>query len=249
VGFVCCAKKFAGLCTCLVVLFVAGPAHPWEGAANLGQGLSWNSPEQEAAASTLWNTAPASYVPASYSAPLPPEYLVKMAYGRTFGTCTELDYATLEVSKRVKRYPAMTLCGPAIGEVQFAVLGSYVVYYEGALEKLRRLDFRDGFELAGIPKGRFTFPAGPMGMSTYVESGVGMSYVSETFRNSGSRWNWSLLGGVGFERCMPGNAVVALGVQWRHLSNGNMWGKGDELHNSNSGTDMIQGLATFVHQF
>jgi hypothetical protein len=38
-------------------------------------------------------------------------------------------------------------------------------------------------------------------------------------------------------------------MQWRHLSNGNMWGKGDELHHSNSGTDMIQGMVAFVHHF
>jgi len=188
-------------------------------------------------------------MPAPVYQTIPSEFLVKMAYGRTFGTCTELDYATLEVSKRVKRYPAMTFCGPAIGEVQFAVLSSYVVYHEGTLEKLKKLDFRDGYELAGVPKGRFTFAAGPMGMSTYLESGLGLSYVSETFRNSGSRWNWSLLGGVGFERCVPGNGVLSVGVQWRHLSNGNMWGKGDELHNSNSGTDMIQGMASFVQRF
>ncbi len=36
-------------------------------------------------------------------APPKPDYLVKLAYGRTFGTSTELDYATLEISKRVKK--------------------------------------------------------------------------------------------------------------------------------------------------
>jgi len=178
-----------------------------------------------------------------------PDYLVKLAYGRTIGTSTELDYATLEVSKRVSRYPTMTVCGPALGEVQVALLGSYVFYYEGNIERLKKLNFHDGYELGWLPKGRFTFPGGPRGWDTYLESGAGMSYVSETYRNSGSRWNWSLMGGCGFEKCMPYGGSISFGVQWRHLSNGNMWGKGDELHNSNSGTDMLQGLATFLHRF
>jgi hypothetical protein len=177
------------------------------------------------------------------------DYLVKLAYGRTYGTSTQLDYATLEFSKSVTRYPAATIWGPAVGEVQVALLASYVVYYEGNVERIKRLDFHDGFEVGWVPKGRFTLPICSLGMSPYLESGAGLSYVSETFRNSGSRWNWSFLGGFGFERCLPGEAVFSLGVQWRHLCNGNMWGKGDELHNSNSGTDMIQGLASFVHRF
>jgi len=86
-------------------------------------------------------------------------------------------------------------------------------------------------------------------MRPYLESGAGLSYVSETYRNSGSRWNWSLLGGGGLETCLPGGATFAVGVQWRHLSNGNMWGTGDELHNSNSGTDMIQGMVSLVQAF
>ena len=86
-------------------------------------------------------------------------------------------------------------------------------------------------------------------MVPYGECGAGIGYVSETYRNSGSRFNWSLLGGFGLERRLKSHALIALGVQWRHLSNGNMWGTGDELHNSNSGTDMIQGLATFLHIF
>ncbi len=178
-----------------------------------------------------------------------PNYLVKLAYGRTFGTSTQLDYATLELSKRVKRYPAMTVCGPAFGEVQVALLGSYVFYYEGNLERLKKLDFHDGYELGWLPKGRFTFPGGTRGWDTYLESGAGLGYVSETYRNSGSRWNWSLMGGFGFEKCMPHGGNFSVGVQWRHLSNGNMWGKGDELHNSNSGTDMLQGLASFLQRF
>jgi hypothetical protein len=178
-----------------------------------------------------------------------PDYLVKLAYGRTIGTSTQLDYATLEVSKRVKRYPTMTVCGPALGEVQVALLGSYVFYYEGNIERLKKLNFHDGYELGWLPKGRFTFPGGVIGWDTYLESGAGLGYVSETYRNSGSRWNWSLMGGFGFEKCMPYGGSFSLGVQWRHLSNGNMWGKGDELHNSNSGTDMLQGLATILQRF
>jgi hypothetical protein len=176
-------------------------------------------------------------------------YMLKMAYGRTFGTCTQLDYATLELSKPVKQFPTETKLGPAIGEVQVALIGSYVMYHGGTVERIKRLDFQDGVEISGLPKGRFTFPFGPMGSATYFESGAGLGYVSETYRNSGSRWNWSLLGGFGFERTLLGRGLVSLGLQWRHLSNGNMWGKGDELHNSNSGTDMVQGLATFVHRF
>ena len=168
---------------------------------------------------------------------------------RTYGTSTQLDYATLEFSKRLSSFPAVTLWGPAVGEVQVAMLASYVVYYEGNVERIKKLDFHDGYELAWVPKGRFTFPICSVGVAPYLESGAGLSYVSETFRNSGSRWNWSFLGGFGFERCLPGDAVFSLGVQWRHLCNGNMWGKGDELHNSNSGTDMIQGLASFIHRF
>lgn len=177
------------------------------------------------------------------------DYFVKLAYGRTFGTCTTLDYATFELSKSVVRYPAFTVCGPAMGEVQVAMLGSYVFYYEGGVERAKRLDFQDGYEFAWLPKGKFTFPAGPMGMAPYLESGAGMSYVSETYRNSGSRWNWSLLAGFGMESALTDGTIFSLGLQWRHLSNGNMWGKGDELHNSNSGTDMIQALMTVLHRF
>jgi len=177
------------------------------------------------------------------------DFLVKVAYGRTFGTSTELDYATLELSKSVSRYPVETSYGPGLGEIQIALLASYVFYYGGTIERIKRLDFRDGYELAWLPKGRFSLSQGPMGVVPYFESGAGISYVSETYRNSGSRFNWSLLGGLGLERRMAGVMILSLGIQWRHLSNGNMWGKGDELHNSNSGTDMIQGLATLVHRF
>jgi hypothetical protein len=177
-----------------------------------------------------------------------PDYLVKLAYGRTYGTCTELDYATFELTRRVSQFPAMTHWGPAVGEVQLGLLASYVVYYEGQIERVKKLDFHDGYELGWIPKGRFTIPLGCSGVSSFMESGAGLGYVSETFRNSGSRWNWSLLSGMGIEKCTAGGAF-SVGIQWRHLSNGNMWGKGDELHNSNSGTDMIQGMAIFNHPF
>lgn len=192
----------------------------------------------------VFNAGP---VPPYYS-PLS-NYEIKLAYGKTFGTLTDLDYATLEVSKRISRYPALTFCGPAMAEVQFAMLASYVFYSEGNVERLNRLDFRDGFEIGWVPKGKFTFPTGALGMSPYLESGAGMSYVSETYRNSGSRWNWSFIGGFGLETCLPGQGRVSLGVQWRHMCNGNMWGEGDELHDSNSGTDMIQGLATILQPF
>ncbi len=177
------------------------------------------------------------------------DYFLKLAYGRTFNTSTALDYATLELSKRLAAYPAVTMCGPATGEVQLAMMASYVFYKEGVIERVKRLNFDDGFELAVVPKGKFTFNPCAVGIKPYLESGAGMSYVSETYRNSGSRWNWSLMAGFGLERRLPGHSIFSLGVQWRHLSNGNMWGKGDELHNSNSGTDMIQGLASFLHRF
>lgn len=223
---------------------VAGDVAPWTDAGGYGSSAALMPP-------------PYTVVPPQTPV-LPPmgsmffpqnDYLVKMAYGRTFGTSTELDYATLELSKKVAQYPILTYLGPATGEVQMAFLASYVFYTPGDIEKIKRLNFRDGYELAWLPKGRFTFSVGPVGINPYVESGAGMSYVSETYRNSGSRFNWSLLGGCGFQKCMPGAAVVSVGVQWRHLSNGNMWGVGDELHNSNSGTDMIQGLATILHRF
>lgn len=188
--------------------------------------------------------------------PMPPpacvpfkDYFLKLAYGRTFGTSTILDYATLELSKPLSRSPVLTVCGPAWAEVQMALLGSYVLYSEGVIERAKKLNFADGYELAWLPKGRFVFTDHCWGMNPYLESGAGLSYVSETYRNSGSRWNWSFLGGFGVEKCLPGGGALSLGLQWRHLSNGNMWGKGDELHNSNSGTDMVQGLATFLHRF
>jgi hypothetical protein len=194
------------------------------------------------------STAP-SVIPERTSPTPSSDLLFKLAFGRTFGTSTALDYATVEVSKPLRKFPSATTWGPTVSEVQLAVLGSYVFYYEGNIERTKKLNFRDGYEFGWLPKGRFTLPRGFIGLDTYLESGAGMSYVSETYRNSGSRWNWLLMGGFGLERNLPGRGTVCLGVQWRHLSNGNMWGKGDELHNSNSGTDMVQGLATFIQRF
>ncbi len=177
------------------------------------------------------------------------DYVVKFAYGTTFGTCTKLDYTTLELAKRGRRFPTGTSLGQAVMETQVALIASHVFYWQGEVERLRRLDFQNGYELGWVPKGRFTLVSGPLGLASYFESGAGIGYVSETYRNSGSRWNWSLLAGFGVERLFPRQTLVSVGLQWRHLSNGNMWGKGDELHNSNSGTDMIQGSAMVVHRF
>ncbi len=248
-GLVWRLYRFIGVLAALFVFLNSWPATAWDGCfASLPGGYA-----DMGSISAFQQVPPAPLDPALLLGQSCTEnrcdYLVKLAYGRTFGTSTELDYATLEISKRVKRYPAMTVCGPAFGEVQVALLGSYVFYYEGNIERLKKLDFHDGYELGWLPKGRFTFPGGLRGWDTYLESGAGLSYVSETFRNSGSRWNWSLLGGFGFEKCLGGCGSISLGVQWRHLSNGNMWGKGDELHNSNSGTDMVQGLATILRRF
>jgi hypothetical protein len=184
--------------------------------------------------------------PAPYAAA---DYRIRFAFGRTFGTSTELDYVTVELSKRVTRSPAVILNGRALGELQLAFLASHVHYRPGVIERVKRLAFQDGYELGFIPKAHLTLPHAPLGLVPYMESGAGIGYVSETYRNSGSRWNWSLLGGMGMEKRLRNLLVLNLGIQWRHLSNGNMWGKGDELHNSNSGTDMIQGLATLVQRF
>ncbi len=109
---------------------------------------------------------------------------------------TGLRHAGIE--QAYHHVPALTYWGPAVGEVQVATFASYVVYYEGQIERIKKLDFHDGYELAWMPKGRFTFPSCWLGMSPYVESGAGLSYVSETYRNSGSRvncrssegWDW-----------------------------------------------------------
>jgi hypothetical protein len=244
VSLICRSDRLVIFSAILAIILTPSLAPCWDGAAPPDTGIQGHP-----------GLSAPQYPVSPQLAPAPqifdpgPEYLVKIAYGRTYGTSTELDYATVEMSRRLSRYPTLTVWGPALGEVQMAMLASYVVYYEGQIERAKKLDFHDGFELAWLPKGKVTFPSGVMGLAPYLESGAGLSYVSETFRNSGSRWNWSFIGGVGFERCLPGNGLLSLGVQWRHLCNGNMWGKGDELHNSNSGTDMIQGLATFLHRF
>jgi hypothetical protein len=177
------------------------------------------------------------------------DYRFKIAYGQTFGTCTILDYTTFEMSRRVAVYPSRTYLGTALGEFQVAMLGSFISYNEGVVEKVKQLKYEDGFELAWMPKSRLTFQPVSCGLNPYMETGAGIGYVTETYRNSGSRWNWSLMAGFGLERNIPGFAIFGMGVQWRHMSNGNMWGEGDELHHSNSGTDMLQGLITLLHRF
>ncbi len=181
-------------------------------------------------------------------ASLPSNYHLKLSYGKTIGTCTKLDYATVEMSRRMTQYAAPSFLGGTTGELQLALLASYVVYNGGKVEELKRLDFHDGYEVGWMPKNRVNFPSITFGLAPFMEGGAGLGYVSETYRNSGSRWNWSLMSGMGLERSI-GEGTISLGVQWRHLSNGNMWGKGDELHNSNSGTDMLQALALLSHSF
>jgi hypothetical protein len=178
----------------------------------------------------------------------PDDYQITVAYGRTFGTSTSLDYATLEVSKPLTQYSPPLLRKLGTGELQLALLASYVIYNPGVIERVKRLNFRDGYELAWLPKNKISLRASLLGMVPYMEGGAGLGYVSETYRNSGSRFNWSLLGVMGLEKSLS-HGVISLGLQWRHMSNGNMWGQGDELHNSNSGTDMLQGLASIVQRF
>jgi hypothetical protein len=252
VGFSCLGRATTYLYLIFLILIIA---------STCGTGLTW---DKRACGAPINNYPAPIALRAAYAPPrvrptpalaaLQPvfsrenDYLIKLAYGKTFGTCTELDYATLEMSRSVRKFRATTLFGPALGEVHVALIGSYVFYHEGRIERIKRLQFEDGFELGWVPKGRFTFLADPDSFSPYLESGAGIGYVSETFRNSGSRFNWSLMAGFGFQKC-NGRGSLSVGVQWRHLSNGNMWGKGDELHNSNSGTDMIQGLASIKRKF
>jgi hypothetical protein len=177
------------------------------------------------------------------------DYLVKLAYGTTFLTLTPLDYATIEVSAPFKRYSMMTPWGSWFSEFQFALLGSYVIYRESAAERAHNRNFRGGYELGGLPKLRFTFPGGPVSLDAYFEGGVGMDYVTETYRNAGSRWNWLLLSGFGLQKSIRGNGIIGLGVQWRHISNASMWGTSNEIHSHNPGTNMIQGLVTFRYPF
>ena len=177
------------------------------------------------------------------------EYLVKLAYGTTFATSTPLDYATLEVSAPFKRYSMMTPWGTWFSEFQLALLGSYVIYRESDADRAHNRKFRSGYELGGLPKLRFTFPSRSVSWDTYFEGGVGTDYVTETYRNAGSRWNWLLLAGFGLQKSIRGNAIMSLGVQWRHISNANMWGTSNEIHSYNPGTNMIQGLVTFRYPF
>ncbi|MGB6065778.1 MAG: acyloxyacyl hydrolase [Desulfomonilaceae bacterium] len=177
------------------------------------------------------------------------EYLVKLAYGKTFLTSTPLDYATLEVSAPFKRYSMMTPWGMWFSEFQFALLGSYVIYRESDADRAHNRNFRSGYELGGLPKLRFTFPCGSVSLDAYVEGGVGIDYVTETYTNAGSRWNWLLLSGFGLQKSIRGNGIMSLGVQWRHISNANMWGTSNEIHSYNPGTNMIQGLVTFRYPF
>ena len=177
------------------------------------------------------------------------DFVVRLAFGKTFGTCTSLDYSTVEIAKRGSKYAALTALGPAFMELQMALLASHVLYRAGKVERLKKLNFHNGYEFGWMPKSRITLASDILSFKTYMESGAGIGYVTETYRNSGSRWNWSLAAGFGMEKLFPGRMLMTVGLQWRHLSNGNMWGRGDELHNSNSGTDMIQGSALMIHRF
>ncbi|MBI4966162.1 MAG: acyloxyacyl hydrolase [Desulfomonile tiedjei] len=143
----------------------------------------------------------------------------------------------------------MTPWGPWFTEFQFALLGSYVIYRESAADRTHNRNFRCGYELGGLPKLRFTFPCRYVHWDAYVEGGVGIDYVTETYRNAGSRWNWLLLAGFGLQKSIGENAIVSLGVQWRHISNASMWGTSNEIHSHNPGTNMIQGLVAFRYPF
>ncbi len=257
VVFCCVGRATVRVCSIFMILAVTGSfinCEAWDHGPSWSQGTNYPTPVPIAASYSPLTVSPERKPVKPYLAALSPvvcpenNYLIKLAYGRTFGTCTQLDYATLEMSRSVRKFPTTTIFGPALGEVQVALLGSYVIYREGQIEKIKRLRFDDGFELGWVPKGRFTFMTSKGGFLPYVESGAGIGYVSETFRNSGSRFNWSLMAGFGLQKHNPA-ASLSIGVQWRHLSNGNMWGEGDELHNSNSGTDMIQGLASIKKRF
>lgn len=177
------------------------------------------------------------------------EYVVKLAYGSTFLTSTPLDYATLEISAPFRRYSTMTPWGTWFSEFQFALLGSYVIYREKDADRAHNRNFRSGYELGGLPKLHFTFPSSAVAWDAYLEGGVGLDYVTETYRNAGSRWNWLLLSGFGLQKSIRGNAIMSLGVQWRHISNASMWGTSNEIHSHNPGTNMIQGLVTFRYSF
>jgi hypothetical protein len=199
---------------------------------------------QSATAGTKANFVPEPCVVHPFS-----DYLVKLAYGTTFLTSTPVEYATFEISAPFKRYSMMTPWGTTLSEFQFALLGSYVMYRESDADRAHYRRFRSGYELGGLPKFRFTFPSRSVPWDSYVEGGVGIDYVTETYRNAGSRWNWLLLAGFGLQKSMRSNAIMSLGVQWRHISNASMWGTSNEIHSHNPGTNMIQGVVTFRYPF
>ncbi len=143
----------------------------------------------------------------------------------------------------------MTPWGTVSTEFQLALLGSHVIYRESDADRAHNLNFRSGYELGGLPKLRLTFPHRSVPWGAYFEGGVGIDYVTETYRNAGSRWNWLLMTGFGLQKSTPGNAIMSLGVQWRHISNASMWGTSNEIHSHNPGTNMIQGLVTFRYAF
>ncbi len=143
----------------------------------------------------------------------------------------------------------MTPWRPWFTEFQFALLGSYVIYRESDSDRAHNRNFSSGYELGGLPKLQFTFPGRSVPWDAYVEGGVGIDYLTETYRNAGSAWNWLLLTGFGLQKSVRGNAIMSLGVQWRHLSNASMWGTSNEIHSHNPGTNMIQGLVTFRYPF
>jgi hypothetical protein len=194
-------------------------------------------------------TPGANFVPESCAVHPFSEYLVKLAYGSTFLSATPLDYATLEVGLPFKRYSLMSPWGAWFGEFQFALLGSYVIYRQNDVDRAHNCNFRNGYELGGLPKLRFTFPCLSLPCDAYVEGGVGIDYVTEPYRNAGSRWNWLVLAGFGLQKSLRGNAIMSLGVQWRHISNASMWGTSNDIHSHNPGTNMIQGLITFRYAF
>ncbi len=234
----------AGLIVCLTYSYAAG----WDVSPDPRVG-------GYAARAVIGTVQSAPITPRANFAPEPDvvypfsEYLVKLAYGTTFLTLTPLDYATLEVSAPFKRYSMMTPWGTWFSEFQFALLGSYVIYRESDADRAHNRNFRSGYELGGLPKLRFTFPCKSVSLDAYVEGGVGIDYVTETYRNAGSRWNWLLLSGFGLQKSLRGNAIMSLGVQWRHISNASMWGTSNEIHSHNPGTNMIQSLVTFRYPF
>ena len=245
---VCRLCRCFGLAAGLIVCLNCSNATGWDLAPDLRV-------EGYAPRAVIGNVQSAPILPRTNFVPEPcvvhpfSDYLVKLAYGKTFLTSTPVDYATLEVSAPFMRYSMMTPWGPWFSEFQFALLGSYIIYRETAADRAHNRSFRDGYELGGLPKLRFTFPCRSVLLGAYVEGGVGTDYVTETYRNAGSRWNWLVLVGFGLQKSIPGNAIISLGVQWRHISNASMWGTSNEIHSHNPGTNMLQGAVTFRYPF